>query len=102
MDGLRFRFRWNGKLIAFRYDIGGETVTAVTVNGKPVHAAEHANRYRHGGVRIGREAVRKFARRRHERSRHPAVIKIIRRRWGEVVPHRRIYSMKRSRQESEQ
>ncbi|NBD27406.1 GH36-type glycosyl hydrolase domain-containing protein [Paenibacillus glycinis] len=57
MDGLRFRFRWNGRPIAFRYDIGGETVTAVTVNGKPVHAAERANRYRHGGVRIGREAL---------------------------------------------
>jgi hypothetical protein len=57
MDGLSFRFQWKGKEIVFRYAIGGETVRGVTVNGQSVQTAEHANRYRHGGVRVGRETI---------------------------------------------
>ncbi|MDQ6420196.1 cellobiose phosphorylase [Paenibacillus sp. LHD-117] len=57
MDGLTFRYQWMGKDILFRYVIGGGTVRGVTVNGRAVDTAEHANRYRHGGVRIGREAI---------------------------------------------
>ncbi|MFC4808842.1 GH36-type glycosyl hydrolase domain-containing protein [Paenibacillus sp. GCM10023250] len=57
LDGLRFRFEWNGKPIDFVYRIGGEVVRGVTVNGQAVPVSEQANRYRHGGVRIAREAL---------------------------------------------
>lgn len=60
MDGLRFRFQWNGKAIVFRYAIGGGTVSRVTVNGQFVQTNEHANRYRHGGLRFERETMEKL------------------------------------------
>ncbi|RXZ83636.1 cellobiose phosphorylase [Paenibacillaceae bacterium] len=57
MDGVSFRFQWMGRNILFRYMINGETVRTVTVNGSHVSTAVNGNRYRHGGVRIGSEAI---------------------------------------------
>ncbi|MCQ6557309.1 GH36-type glycosyl hydrolase domain-containing protein [Paenibacillus mendelii] len=57
MDGLSFRFQWMGRDILFRYEISGDTVRKVTVNGESVQTAVNRNRYRHGGVRIGTEAL---------------------------------------------
>lgn len=57
LDGLRFRFRWMGKEIVFRYSMSGGSVSSVLVNGTPVRIAEQTNRYRRGGARIGRETL---------------------------------------------
>ncbi|MCC3374284.1 GH36-type glycosyl hydrolase domain-containing protein [Cohnella sp. REN36] len=57
LDGLRFRLRWMGKDIVFRYSVGGASVRGVAVNGTPVETAEQPNRYRRGGARIGRETL---------------------------------------------
>ncbi|MBO2944086.1 cellobiose phosphorylase [Paenibacillus sp. F411] len=55
MDGMQFCFRWNGKKIVFRYNVSGESVRCVTVNGEQVLTVQQPNRYRHGGVRIPKD-----------------------------------------------
>lgn len=60
MSGLRFAFRWLGRDVTFRYEIAGETVRGVKVNGTAVPTNEMANRYRAGGVRIARETLEKL------------------------------------------
>jgi len=57
LDGLRFRFRWLGKSVVFRYSVGGESIRRVSVNGEPVETVEQPNRYRSGGVRIAKETL---------------------------------------------
>ncbi|GIP16020.1 hypothetical protein J40TS1_16620 [Paenibacillus montaniterrae] len=57
LDGLRFRFRWRDKDVVFHYSIAGKSASSVTINGTPVEAIEQPNRYRQGGLRIGKEAL---------------------------------------------
>ncbi|MBB6691377.1 cellobiose phosphorylase [Cohnella xylanilytica] len=57
LDGVRFRFRWMDKEIVFRYSVGGKSVRRVAVKGEPVETIEQPNRYRGGGVRIGKKTL---------------------------------------------
>jgi len=58
LDGLQFEFNWDGLPLAFVYRIGdAKQVTKITVNGKDLAPPATPNRYRPGGMRIGREAL---------------------------------------------
>lgn len=58
LDGLQFEFAWDGLPLTFVYRIANAgQIMKITVNGEEVALQRAANRYRPGGVRIGRERL---------------------------------------------
>jgi len=54
LDGLLFEFRLMDRPVTFRYRLGGETVERISVNGREADGVRMPNRYRDGGLRIGK------------------------------------------------
>ena len=56
LDGLECSFVVYGKPVTFRYHLSGQQ-GALTVNGKEVAFESLQNRYRQGGVKIGKDTL---------------------------------------------
>ncbi|MGO4272552.1 cellobiose phosphorylase, partial [Paenibacillus sp. TAF58] len=57
MNGLRFEFTWNNRVVTFEYHISGSLERRIEINGQVVETEVVPNRYRYGGTRMRRELL---------------------------------------------